>query len=485
MQEWFNNHKDFIQKYEAIMNPLLLRDVTKSAARSISEITKESIVGYLKRPNSYEKQIRNTSWYLITRSQVYQRIVNYYSTMFCLDARSIIPNYDFTKSKQSDAKILKSYYATANMLKAWNINNEFLKAIYTCFIQDVSYNVCYADNTGLFFLPLPADYCRIVAQFPSGDFQFAFNMRYFSSHSQYLEYWGEPFTKMYSNYERSGENWQIVPEESSACFKYRSYDWSTIIPPLSGIFGNIIDLLDAENVEAISQNQDIFKLIYIKLRTLANSNAADQWEVDPTTVVQYFNQMCTEALPSYTSATVVPGNDDLGVIDFSSNEKTGQANRVLNATKNVLNASGGAQVLNSATVSGSTAYKYSIIADSEFALAILPQIEGWFNRILPLKMSNPSKVKFMHVTRFTRDDYRKEMLEYAQNSLPTKMSILSLNGYDPIDVLSMNYLEEDLLKLSEKFNSPLSTSYTQSGKNTKDDSQLTDEGEASRDKETN
>lgn len=407
----------------------------------------------------------------------------YYSTMYCFDARSVIPDYNLTK-KTSDSKFLKSFYNTVQMLKPWNINNQFYKVVATMYIQDVSYNVFYADDTGMFILPLPADYCRIVAQFPDGDFQVAFNMRYFSSHSEYLEYWGSPFTEMWNDYQSSGDNWQIIPEEYSACFKFRSYDWSTIIPPFSGIFGSLIDLLDAQDIQAISDKQEIFKLIYVKLKTLTNSNAPDMWEIDPNTVVEYFNRMCEEALPSYTSAAVVPGNDDIGVVDFSSNQKTSETNRILNATKNVLNASGGAQVLNSATISGSSAYKYSVLADSEFALSVLPQIEGWFNRVAKLKLNNnAAKIKFMHVTRFTREDYRKELLENAQNSLPTKLSIMSLDGYDPIDVLSMNHLEEDVLGLADKFNKPLNTSYTQSGKNTKDVGNLTDQGQASRNKE--
>ena len=77
------------------------------------------------------------------------------------------------------------------------------------------------------------------------------------------------------------------------------------------------------------------------------------------------------------------------------------------------------------------------------------------------------------------------MLEDAQNSLPTKLSILALNGYDPIDVMSLNHLEEDILHLSDKFVNPLNTSYTKTGDNTKDESEMTDDGIESRDKETN
>jgi hypothetical protein len=55
-----------------------------------------------------------------------------------------------------------------------------------------------------------------------------------------------------------------------------------------------------------------------------------------------------------------------------------------------------------------------------------------------------------------------------------------------LDTLALNYLEEDCLQLSSKL-IPLQSSFTQSENNesggqTKDDSELTSEGEASRDK---
>lgn len=78
------------------------------------------------------------------------------------------------------------------------------------------------------------------------------------------------------------------------------------------------------------------------------------------------------------------------------------------------------------------------------------------------------------------------MLESAQYSLPTKLAVLSLSGINELDALSLNHLEDNILKLDERFDSPLNSSYTQSsndvGRPVSDDSDLTDDGEASRDK---
>ena len=140
MQQWIQDHDKALKNYAAALDPLKqLRDVTKSSARRVQSLTKENIVTYLQNPISNEANLRNASWYVLYRNQLYQRIVMYYSTLFCLGARSIVPKYDLAKP-DSDDKILKSYNDTLKMMNNWNIDNEFLKVIFTCMVQDVSYN---------------------------------------------------------------------------------------------------------------------------------------------------------------------------------------------------------------------------------------------------------------------------------------------------------------------------------------------------------
>lgn len=491
MQQWIQDHDRAMKNYAAALDPLKqLRDVTKSSSRRIQSLTKENIITYLQSPISNEANLRNASFYIFYRNQVYQRIILYFSTLFCLEARSIIPKYDLIKP-DSDDKILKSFNDTAKMLGAWNINNEFLKVIITCMIQDVSYNCAYYDDTGLYLLPLPADYCKIYAQYPDGSFAFMVDMSYFRGTNNWLiEAWGEPFASMYRAFETEGNNgrWQPMPDEFAAAFKFRNYDYETVIPPFSGILGDMINLNDIFDNQKIADDAEIYKLIYLKLKTITGAKMADEWAVDPSVAIEYFRRLIDEALPDYMSAAIVPGNDDLGVIDFSNTDKASESNKVLKATKSILNTSGGAQILNSAEISGTTAFNAAIRADTEFALSsLLPQIEGWFNRIIENVVSNPSFIKFYHVGRLTRDDFRKEMLENAQYSLPAKLAIMSLSGLDPLHVMSLNHLEEDILDLGEKFNDPLRSSYTSSsyyrgGRPVSDDGSLTDDGEASREK---
>ena len=491
MQQWIQDHERQLRNYEAANDALKqLRDVAKGSVKRVTSLSKDTVIGYLQNPTSNEANLRNVSWYLFYRSILYQRLITYYSSLFCLDARTVIPPYDLVKP-DSDEKILKSYNDTLKMLSNWNINNEFLKVITTCFLQDVSYNVAYYDDTGLYFLPLPADYCRIYAQYPEGDFAIAFDCSYLRGTNNWLvEAWGEPFTSMYRAFETEGNagRWQIIPPEYSCTLKFFGHDWEQITPVFSGLFSDLIMLNDIADIQALADEQEIYRLVYMKLQTITGAKMPDEWAVDPAVAVDYFNRFVEDGLPSYTSAAIVPTNDDLGVIDFSNTDRASETNKVLRTTKAVLNTSGGAQILNSADIAGSTAYHSVLHADENFAMTpLLYQIQGWFNRILPNVVSNPSTVKFFFVGRLTKDEYRKELLEDAQYSLPTKLATMSLSGIDPLDALSLNHLENDILNLGDKFNSPLQSSYTSTGNNeggrpALDDDEITADGESSRDK---
>ena len=67
------------------------------------------------------------------------------------------------------------------------------------------------------------------------------------------------------------------------------------------------------------------------------------------------------------------------------------------------------------------------------------------------------------------------------------MILNTLSGISEYQTLAQNYFEENILNLSERFSNPLVSSHTASGNDKggrpqSDDSDLTDDGEASRDK---
>lgn len=435
-----------------------LRDVTKNRNRTISTFDKEKLRSLLSNIGSSEVDLRNLSWYLYYRSQVYARIINFYANMFCLDCRSIIPDYDLVKGGDQN-KILKSYQETIDFVDSLRLQQEFYNIYLTCFIQDVFYGVIFHDDTGTFILPLPADYCRIVGKYMTGDFAYAIDCSYLKKYPELLEWFPEPLETLYREYDSTKQKWQTMPEEYAICLKFRSEDYQTNVPVFNQLFNSLINLSDLEDIQAIAAEQEIYKMLWIELETISGSKSVDDWKIDPALVSKYYNKML-DSLPEYITASIVPGK--LQEISFP-NDTARDTTKVAQATETVLNTAGGAEILNGATINNTYAFKLATIANTEFAISsLLPQTQSFVTRYLGQNLGNPCKIKFFPISVYTKADYKESLVSDAQYGIPTKLAINTLNGFSEKDTLAINFLENDVLNLAEKF-VPLSSSYTQSG----------------------
>ena len=121
---------------------------------------------------------------------------------------------------------------------------------------------------------------------------------------------------------------------------------------------------------------------------------------------------------------------------------------------------------------------------------VLPQIEEKVNSYLTYSIGDDhSKIKYFEVSPYTKSKKKKELLESGERGVPVKLAVAALDGFSPLDTLSMDYFENTLLKLHESW-VPFSISYTQSSSGTdpvtggrpqQDD--ITPEGEKSRSKD--
>ena len=493
MRDWYEKNKHSLEMYAKAKDALFnLREISKNKKyKSIETISKEDLRQYLENPTNYEVQLRNISWYLITRSQIYYRLIKYYSNIFRLDARSVIPPFSLTEENDKDS-ILESYQSTLEILEKMNLQYEFLKVYCNCLIQDVFYGVVYFDEnsdqkTSMFFLPLPADYCRIQGIFPNGNFAFAMDMSYFKRNKELLEIWGEPFTSMQKEYEKTGVKYVLCPQEYSVCLKFRAEDTEMILPPFAGLFSALLGLQELEDIQAIASEQEIYKLLVATIPLISGADNPDEFAVNPQLAVDYFNKL-VDALPNYTDAVITPIPIDY--VSFNNDTVASDVSKVQNATKTVLNTAGGSQVLNSATINNSSSAEAALKLDTEFAISsLLPQTEMWVNYFISLYVNNASRVKFFEVSTYTAKQFRQELLENASNGLPNKLAIASMSGFSELDTLSLNFLEEEIFGLSEKLK-PLSSSFTQTGNNKsggqeKDIDELSDAGERTRDEDLN
>lgn len=487
--------KELVQKYEKAQEKLKkfeedqrdirrLRDTTKQQTKSISVFNKESLRQYMQNLGSNEQNLRNLSWYLFYRSMTYMRLCHFYANMFYLNGRSVIPQYDLVK-KPDVNKTLKSYQETLDWIERMHLQQEFYSIYLTCFVQDVFYGIYLIDETGVFIWQIPANYARIDGKYTSGDFAISMDVTYLRSRQELIEYIPEPFEDMYREYERTGVKWQPVPDKFAICMKYRYEDYETVLPPFIAAFNALINLADLEDIQAIADEQEIYKMIWLQMETIGED--IDDWKVNPDLMLAYFSRMINEALPDYISAAIVPGK--LDSIAFED-QAAGDTTKVSNATKTVLNTTGGAEILNGETISGAEAFRYSQVANTEFAISsLLPQTQAFVNRQLSYLCSNPCTVKFFPISVYTREQFKEDMLKAGQYSLPTKLAYMTLNGFSEKDTLALTYLEADVLKLQDILKYPLNSSFINPISNTdpvtggrpKDDVQTTS-GEESEDK---
>jgi hypothetical protein len=258
------------------------------------------------------------------------------------------------------------------------------------------------------------------------------------------------------------------------------------VPVFCGLFLDLISLLDLSDIQSVADEQEIYKLLWVELETINGSNEANDFKVNPALVAEYCDQMTEDAIPEYSSFAMVPGK--LNQISFDKNAAS-DVSKVQKATETTLNTSGGAQILNSSTISGTTAFLAATKSDTEYAISmLLPQIQAWINRFLKYHINDPAKVKLFEVSAYTKDELRKNLLENSQYGLPDILAVNALDGFSELDTLALNYLENECLQLRDKF-IPVQSSHTQSGSMddkagapTKDESDLTDDGEKSRDK---
>ena len=486
MQDWYVKNKQHIENFaKAEQAARNLRDITKTSTKSIGTFSRETLRSYLQNLGSSEKNLRNLSWYLYYRSQTYARLVSFYADMFCLYARRVTPPYDIVKGGDAK-KMLKSYNDTLNILEKMNLQQEMRNAYLTCFIQDVFYGLVIYDDSGIFIWPVPADYAKISGKYSTGDYSFAIDMSYFRSHQELLEYMPDPLESMWREYQSSGQKWITVPDINCLCLKFRSEDFESVLPPFIPIFEALINLADLESIQAIADEQEIYKLIWLEMETLSGANSPDEWKIDPSIMIEYFYRLINEALPDYTSAAIIPGK--LDTISFTdSNNKANDTSKIATATETVLNTAGGAEILNGKSISGAEAFRYAQIVNTEYAIStLLPQTQAWVNRFLMMQLSNPCRVEFFPVSVYTKDTFKKDILESCQYGYSNKIAYNTLNGISEKETLAMMFFEEEVLKLHDIMKYPLSSSFTSSGKESggqeKDLDELTDDGMDSKEK---
>ena len=480
--------------FAALQDALSLIDLTKNKNITYQTYSRDSLRTYLKNPasESNQRNLRKLSNYLCTVSHVYKRIINFKAHQAQLKAWTVYPDIPISEEPDRD-NILQNYERVVKYVRNMDMKSQILKCMLQYFKNGVVYGFTYGDpEDGEFFIHLlDPDYAKISSQqYHSGVLNYAFDMSFFDSgtNSYYLDVYDPVFKQLYNKYKSDNtQRWAELPIERTFCLKYDLDNLDYPMPPLAPLMDSIISLCDLQSIQNVKDELEATKLLYAKINTLSGTNQVDDFEIDLDLASAFWAKI-KAALPDQVSFALSPM--DIESVDFSTNNAN-DVNVVEKAYENIIN-SGGGIVLNQNKITNSASFKLALMADCQDSVAVIEQINAWINLYILNNLGETGMiVEFDDTPPYFVSDKIDQLLKVSQYGLPVKLQLSSLVNTNPVKERGMSFMENVLGLTTDCWNKPLVSSNVQSGMSEngdgsegapkKDEGDLSDEGEKTRD----
>lgn len=476
------------QYAKAVDDILRLVDLTSSTTKTWTVFSKDNLRSYLQNPYSSSSQnsLRNLAKFLYTLSFPLRRIINYFASLPDFSAYKV--NLDFSLVEENDEEaLLQDYEDACRFIRKMNLEMNMFKLLIIAWREGIVYFQPYQDDDGtMLLMPLDSQYCKISSVGYNNLLHVAYDFSFFNGQNAfYLDVWDPEYKKKFNTYSKdSSLRWQEL--DTARAFKIDLSDIDLVLSPFASLFEALIDLVDLQALMNVKDSLDIYKLLVMKIPML-DSKSPDDLALSLTMAMKFY-QKALDVLPPEIGAILSPGMD-VNSVSFDKNA-TSDTNAISDAYQNVMEETGISQIFDSSRLTGSTSVKMSMLADAMMATkGIMKQIEAFVNeRILMEYPNSKAYIKFIEVTTYTKEDRINKVKDAAALGLPVKQEYMTLLGYDALEAMSSDWLETKLGLAVDKFVHPLVSSYTQSGDSdtggapTKEDGDLTDDGEASRTK---
>lgn len=479
-----------------LKNALQFFDPEKPPSRNTSTYSRESLRTYLRNPatDANNKNLRKLSNYLYTVSHVYRRMINYKAHQINCKTWTAYPVVNMIENNDDEA-ILKEYERVVNIVTNMHMETQIYKLMLSLWKNGVVFGYIYGnpESDGSFYIHvLDPDYCKIsCASYDNGVLGFLFDVTYFNSYTEQLEYYDKEFDKLYKEYQNDNIKWKQLPIERTICLKVDPDNLDYAIPPLSGLLEQIISLTDLQAAQDEIDSLQNYKMVWGKLDTISGTKSPDDFSVDLDLALAFMKKI-DAALPDNVAYALSPL--DLDTIEFKDNDAS-DSNVLSKAYSNVIE-SNGSIIMNSNKITNSTAFKLAMKVECEDAMAPTAQLNAWLKFYLKYNHNNEIvNVEYSDISPYFMNDEIEKYTKLAGFGLPLKTKLASMMNVNPQAQYGYDFLERQLLGLSiNRWNNPLVSSAVQSGNPSDGEGaptaeekgeELSPEGEASRDKDTN
>lgn len=485
-EKTFSHMIDFAQ-----LKDLLLQNVEKSASKSFTQYTKDTVQTYIQNPYSNIDNLREVSRFLERVSMPYKKILEYYSLM-PLFYYNVVFKGNLQKEFDGN-KFKKNYSTTIAWLQNINMKNNFSSVIYNALRDGVYYGFVNDGNGDGFFLQeLDTKYCKISGKTNYNTYTFKFDATYFDKgnnkefiygiNNDGIGVWDDVFIQGYEDYKNYGSDfrWFDMPADKSICIPCGD-DFTMPLPYFIPIFTALLGLIDLESILQSRTELENYVLLVSKIPLLSGADEADQFAVS-LPLVQYMQELIDTAMPMNCGTAYSPC--DIEKITFERSNTASESDALSKSYNNLMNNVGISEVLFNSGSTNSVGLKHSIDVDESFIFKFLDRIEEWINFYITMNISEDFVFKFHKFSNMTKSDYVSRMKDGATLGAGA-MNYLTSLGMTPYEANNMLLMEKTMGIVD--LMTPLSSSYTsnttsgETGRPQSDLDDLSESGLATRD----
>lgn len=443
-----------VERYAKTANAPIwnILDQTTKTNPTYTMYTKEDIIGYMQRPASNEKYLRNASIYMYDASSQYRRLIQYYALLLKWVYTVQPLSFDPTKVKEENFR--RQYQKVMTTLENMNLQHELQKASMIALRDGVLYGAVWSTNMSFYIQRINPDICSLTS-INDGTWMYSVDMSQISE-KQLILYPPE-FTTMWNAYRSSGQKWQEVPESISFCLKADETNVAYSIPPWCSTLPMLYDIETFKSLQETATKIANYKLLAMKIELNDDGAPTVDWDL----AKQYYRQLCN-VLPPYVGATVSPMK--IESFEFDKSGGTQDVDTVSRAENQFWSETGTSRLIHGSDDNNTAgALKLSIRTDEELMFGMMSQAQRLINRILKnMSGTVKFKIEFLPITIFNEDEKAAMYKDAATLGIPgSKLAYAATIGMKQVDLPGLSFIENTIIDCGSWM--PLQSGYTGGG----------------------
>lgn len=419
------------------------------------DYTPEEVERIIKHGSLLQQQYLSKSFF--ETDGFYKKLLIYYANLYLYNG-ILIPN-PMPGTNLSQKAVQKRYWNACNFLDKVDLKSIFSNCALNVLIYGTYYGVIQTlDKDALAILDLPASYCRSRYKNKQGIDLIEFDVSYFDTiideaeRKLSLKAFPTHVSSWYKRWKdgKVQSRWAFIPAESGICFPM--FDGR---PLFLEVIPAAMDYDAAVDTEKERDLDEIKKIIVQKISHLQDGSLL--FEPDEVAVM---HEGTVNMLKNNPNVSVLTTYGDVDAI-VSKTASEAASNNLEKMMKNIYYQAGTSSQIFSAD--SNLAIETSIYNDMSVMSSLISKFSVCITSLINRIFGNTNiffKYIILPVTQYNQLKYADSTFKFATSGYSYLIPAIAL-GLSQTDIISLKDLENNVLKLDEKFK-PLGSAYTNS-----------------------